>query len=605
MRRRCRQLPLARKRSGVLVTHMKLTSIATALALGAFLSAQGVGNNRDLRLETSFAGGALSMAAKYLPGAGDLGLRVTSPFATQSTAPLLIAFDLRPRTDFASALALPNEPDALGLGLGTVLMVDGTASGMGIISIPTTVGLQGWNMSVPLPDLRLLGTPSLRIAALTLDSAAPNGLAITKTIRHDVETFSGQIMLSGTEYTASTIMGYGTECADVNGDGFADVLAGLPCADPFGLTDAGEVRVFIGPSMTLAQTLRAPLPQAQGWFGNVVRAGDVTGDGITDILVGARQEDVNGVPDAGRVYVFAGPQFTSVTALAAPVLEATARIGHALCTTDWNGDGVLDLVAGSPKSSVGLVPQAGNLHVYAGGSLAWIASLANPAPTDGAKFGYALTGGDLNGDGVGDIASCVPYHDVGVADDTGGVAIYFSPSTVPAVFYTQALDTGAVLGDAIAHGDVNRDGHMDLVVGSEFDDAAAVDGGSVHILLGPSFMSCTEITSPEASVLGGFGSDVALGDVNRDGFLDIVAGEFYADPNGLTDAGQAWVAFGPDFMTRVKSVAADANTGANAGRRVACGDTNGDGFADLVFGAPLSDPSGPVNNNEGAIYLAR
>jgi hypothetical protein len=584
---------------------MKWTSIALALAVSASLAAQGSGNNRDLHLQTSFAGGSLNAAAKYMPAAGDLFLRATSPLGTQSNAPLLIAFDLRGRTDVGSVLALPNEPDALGLGLSTMLLLDGSASGYGIISVPATVGAQGWSLTVPLPDFRLYGSPSLRIAALTLDSAAPNGLAISKTLRHDVEAFSTQTLLSATEYAPSSIMGYGTECADVNGDGVADVLAGVPCADPYGVTDAGEVRVYLGPSLSLSYILRAPQPQAQGWFGNVVRTGDVTGDGFVDILVGARQEDVNGVVDAGRVYVFAGPQFTSVSVLTAPMLETGARIGHALCTTDWNGDGIQDIAVGSPKSSVGLIPQAGNVHIFAGGTFAWLTSIANPTPTDGAKFGYALAGGDLNGDGLGDLASCVPYHDVGVADDTGGVAIYFAPSTSPAIFYTQPVDVGAVLGDAIARGDLNGDGFMDLVVGAEFDDAAALDAGSVHVLLGPSFTALMEITSPEASVLGGFGSDVALGDVNRDGFLDIVAGEFYADPLGLVDAGQAWVAFGPEFVTRVKSVAQDVHAGANAGRRVAVGDTNGDGFADMVFGAPLADPFGPVNNNEGAIYISR
>ncbi|MSR75180.1 MAG: hypothetical protein EXS14_06910 [Planctomycetes bacterium] len=586
---------------------MQISSFLAALFVlfTSTVMAQGAGNNRDLVLNTSFAGASASAAAKYLPGAGVLNLSVTSPAGSQAAAPLFVAFDLRPRGDFASALQFPTETDALGLGANLGILLDGTGQGLGIISMPTTVGANGWQFSAALPDLRQFGSPSLRMAALCFDAGAPNGFAVSRTVRHDVECFTSQVMLTGTEYAASTIMGYGTEVGDINNDGIGDVLAGMPQADPTGVANCGEVRVYIGPSLNLSFALVPPTPQANAWFGQVVRYGDVTGDGVVDLLIGARQEDVNGLVDAGAVYVYPGPSFTTPIRLVGPAPQAGARFGHAICVTDWNGDGLGDLVVGAPKANVGAVVQAGKVFVFCCSTLNHMVTLENPLPAFGAKFGYALAGGDLNGDGLGDVAACVPYHDVGANDDTGGMAVYFSPNTVPAAFYTQPFDNGAVLGDAVVRADFNADGFQDLAVGSEFDDQGALDGGSVHIVWGPTFTQSMELISPEASVLGGFGSDVAAGDVNRDGFMDLVAGEFYADPMGVVDAGQAWVAFGPYFETKLKVVPADANIGANAGRRIACGDTNGDGFADMVFGAPLSAPGGNVNNDEGAIYIAR
>lgn len=576
------------------------------LILASAVFGQGTGNSRDLVLGSQVQSGTETEAAKIVGWNDVLTVSLRTPLGTLAGAPVLIAADLRLRTDDAGALDLPGEPGACGVGPGLFFLVEGTGTATAVFPGLASLGASGHLCTLPIPDLSPLGPISIWIQGATFDAGAPNGIALTKTIRHDTDLLSTASTLTATEYGPGTSMGYGVAAADVNQDGSDDVLVGLPNADPGGVSNAGEVRIWFGPGQTLTQTLTAPAAQAGAAFGSVVRPGDLNGDGLIDLVVGARYEDVAGITDAGAAYVFFGPSFTSSVRVQAPVPEATARFGHMVAVTDWDGDGVGDVAVGAPRGSAGGYAQAGQVHVFRGPSMTLLASLGNPVPQSGSKFGYGLAGGDFDLDGAGDLAIGIPFHDVATADDTGMALIYRGGTTLPYATVAQPLDTGAVLGHAIVAADLNGDSFPDLAFGSEFDDdAGPVDAGSVHIAFGPAFTSTIEIVSPVPQAYGGFGSDVAVGDVNRDERPDLIVGAFYHTVSGLNHAGECVVLLGPVFEQWIELTAPDAAALAEAGRRVATGDVNGDGFDDVMLSAPFASPGGATNAQEGSVYLFR
>lgn len=551
----------------------------------------GLGNGRDLILESSLDAGAASDAAKLTTTNQMLSVTISSPLGTLIGAPIVLACDLRQRANWA-VMDVPGEPFVLGLSQQMFTLVEGP-------SLPAG----GFTFAGPFPDLNAIGDVAVWLQAAAFDPQAPNGYAITRAVRHDPLLLETDDHLASTEFNTGTRYGYAVEAIDLVGGSEAELVVALPGADPSGVSEAGEVRILDGASLNVLTSLVSPSLQSGAWFGSSIAGGDVTGDGVVDLVVGARYEDEAGVVDAGAVYVFEGPTWSTVSRLVSPLPEATARFGHSVAVTDWTGDGIADVVVGAPRESSGGFVQAGRVHIFAGPGLLAPITIDNPTPQTWAKFGYALAAGDLDGAGGGDLVITTPFHDVNVNDDTGRAHIFLSPATVPAFAIEQAEDGFALLGSDACIADFDRDGHPDVAVSAEFDDDAVVDGGSVHVIYGPTFTTTQEIVSPAPLSSAGFGSAVAAGDVNADGYDDLVVGEFWRDINGLAQAGKGWVVFGPQFEQFRGIEAPTLGAGDRVGRRVAVGDLDGDRFADPIFGAPFASPGG--QNTEGEVHVIR
>lgn len=573
--------------------------------LSAFASAQGGGNARDFRMTSSVSSGATTDAAKLIRTNDQLEVAVSTPNGSLLQQPILVGVDVRSRHVLESDIVLPGEPQVCGLTSQLFFLVEGTGTVPALIPGLHTLEVGGNAFSFQLPDLTPLGPIALWVQAVTLDALAPNGLAFSRTVRHDTELLSTTDRFTDLSYGAAVYAGYGLAALDLNGDGRDEILLGLPGADPQGVLNGGELQVLDGVSRQLLYRLRAPQLSWNAWFGNAIRAGDVTGDQQVDLIVGARQEEVSGLTSAGAVYVFVGPDFQQVLRIVSPTPEASARYGHALELTDWNADGLRDVVVGEPKGSAGGFGQAGRVQVHLAPAFQSVVTIANPEPVFGAKFGYALAGGDFNGDGQGDLCIGAPYHDTQGIVDTGRAYVYSAATLQQPILIAPAVPADSLLGAQMSAADVNGDGMIDLAIGAEFEAGSVLGAGAVHLVYGPNFQTELVLRSPEPTADGGFGSDVALGDLNRDGHCDVLSGEFWRNEAGLTRAGRAIVHFGPVFDQHLVLNPAIPVQNAEFGRRVAVGDLDGDSYGDALISAPFEMVPGTSFPQVGTLNLFR
>ncbi|HEX4823993.1 MAG TPA: FG-GAP-like repeat-containing protein [Candidatus Polarisedimenticolaceae bacterium] len=408
---------------------------------------------------------------------------------------------------------------------------------------------------------------------------------------------------------------FGTSVAtagDVNGDGFSDVIVGADKYDN-GQVDEGRAYVYLGGPSGLSTTpaWTAESNQASAFFGaSVAPAGDVNGDGYDDVLVSAYGYD-DGLTDQGRVYLYLGsPTGLSATpAWTAESDQASANFGRSVATAgDVNGDGYSDVIIGATTYDSGQTDE-GKVFVYYGSPAGLPATPSWTAESNqaGAAFGVSVgTAGDVNGDGYDDVIIGARLYDNGQTDE-GRVFLYLGSASGLAanpIWTAESDQAGANFGrSAATAGDVNGDGYADLIVGAYTYDQFQVDAGRAYIYYG----NATGVPTPGPilytgfSVNEGFGISVAAaGDVNGDGYADVIVGAYLYDGTGFTDQGRAYVYLGS--ASGVSTVAAWAtqipDAGAQFGWSVAtAGDVNGDGYSDVIIGAPMA--------NDGESYEGR
>jgi hypothetical protein len=396
----------------------------------------------------------------------------------------------------------------------------------------------------------------------------------------------------------NNLSGYSVSGAgDVNGDGLGDLIIGAPFHDAAG-TDAGRSYVVFGKKDTAEINLVSILNgngtsangggQGAGGFAitgeentlsgfSVSGAGDVNGDGLGDLIIGAPYHDAAGT-DAGRSYVVFGKKDTAEINLG----DVALGLGGFAITGERDGD-----VSGWSVSGAGDVNGDGLDDLIIG-------ALMND--TGGFKAGrsYVVFGKkSTNEINLGDL-------DLGV----GGFAIAAGRSGDKA-------ESGRSVSNA---GDVNGDGLDDLIIGAPGSDAAGTDAGRSYVVFGKK--DTTEINLGDVALgLGGFaitgerdverGGDLSgwsvsgAGDVNGDGLDDLIIGAPGSDAAG-ENAGRSYVVFGKkdtaeinlaDVASGFGGFAINAqNGGDRIGRSVsAAGDVNNDGYDDVIVGAPLND----------------
>ena len=401
---------------------------------------------------------------------------------------------------------------------------------------------------------------------------------------------------------------------DVNGDGYADMIIGAPFYDD-GDPDEGRAFLYIGSATGLISTLwLAEGDQALAQFGaSVSTAGDVNGDGYDDVIIGAPLYD-NFVADDGKAFVYlGGPGGLAASPAWSTRGGITGDLYGASVSTagDVNGDGFADVIVGAPQYSNGQ-PQEGRASVFLGSAsgLSTIAAWTAEADQATADFGKSVhTAGDVNGDGFGDVIIGSPRFDGGTTDGGRAVVYLGSASGLAATptWTKNGTEFLGKLGTAVAGaGDVNGDGYADVIVGTPFASPAHADvylGTNLGVLTTASFTAPANGTNAQSQ----FGISVAgVGDVNGDGFADVAIGSPQYDRDMSENPyGWALVFYGSatglsnNLGSAVTSSPQEAND--RFGLSVAgAGDVNGDGYADVVFGAPFYDNGQP---DEGRAFV--
>ena len=410
---------------------------------------------------------------------------------------------------------------------------------------------------------------------------------------------------------------------DVNGDGYGDILTSSP-----NYSSSGAALVFYGPGLSteLGQVWAAFGPHAGSGFGSSAgTAGDVNGDGYADVIAGALGFE-NDKTDEGAAYVYLGGP-TGLAATAAWSAEGDqvgARMGASVGTAgDVDGDGYADIAVGTPGWGF---EQAGEgmVSVWFGGlgglgAPSWAASADWRHEGDIADLALGTTvacAGDVDGDGLSDLLAGSPSYDHPEVNE--GLVMLFSgrhQGMGMATGWDYASDRQfAALGWSVAAGDVDGNGHSDLILGAPYFDAGVAEEGAVFVFTcgsnGPSLTTPTW-TARGAQAAANLGYSVAnAGDVNGDGYDDILVGARGYSAGGEGSEGHAFLWLGAAAGLGDPGTPANADWSAQANQANAefghcvagAGDVDGDGYADILVGAQYFDSG---QTDEGAVFLWR
>lgn len=389
-----------------------------------------------------------------------------------------------------------------------------------------------------------------------------------------------------------------TGAGDVNGDGFPDFYVTDSFTSPNGASSGQAFVVFGGDQDFPAILELSSLDGANGFVLNGVAAGDrlrtvsetpgdVNGDGINDLIVAAPQADPHGSA-SGQTYVVFGTDQGFP-----PVLELSS----------------LDGVNGFTVNGI--------------------------EEFDGSGTGASIAG-DVNNDGIDDIIIGARAANFIGTFQGAAYVIFGTDQGFPAVLELSSLNgvngftltnlfqlAGLVGSSVSGAGDVNDDGIDDFIIGA----LSAGSSGESYVVFGtdqgfPILFDLSLLDGTDGFAIRGSGAlgdslggaVNAAGDVNGDGIADVIVAAAFADPNGITSAGQVYVVFGSDqgFAAAIDVLSLDGTNGFilngiadrdRAGTDASqAGDINGDGIGDVIVGAILADPNGQSSGQSYVVY---
>lgn len=455
---------------------------------------------------------------------------------------------------------------------------------------------------------------------------------------------------------------------DINGDGIGDFVISAYLANPGGRADAGTTYLVFGHQTSWSATLDLSSLNGSNGFAingvassggvgdysgySVASAGDINGDGIGDLVIGANQ--ASPASRTGVSYVVFGKQtawsatlelstLNGVNGFAIKGVNIGDNSGWSVASAgDMNGDGISDIIIGAVGAAPGGRTNAGASYVVFGKQILWSASF-ELSSLDGVN-GFVINGvnsgdisgssvasaGDVNGDGIGDIIIGAFDADPGARISAGASYVVFGKQTP----WSASLELSSLNGvngfvingvnwyensgySVASLGDINGDGVSDIIIGAyQGYQGTIYQAGVSYVVFGK---QTPWSPSLELSILNGVNgftihgegsgdysgwSVASAGDMNGDGIKDIIIGAPQAYPGGRSNAGVSYIIFGKktiwdaSFNTTI-GLAINGINPANtnifcydqSGSSVAsAGDVNGDGIGDVLIGAPYACP---------------
>jgi hypothetical protein len=615
----------------------------------------------------ALANGLHSFTAKLIDTAGNTFTTTPAVTATVDTVGPTVSISSNTNTLGAgqtATISFTFSEAPTGFAAADITTTGGTLTGLAVSADPkvytATFTPNGGN-----------GTASITVAASSYtDAVGNNGGAGPSPVLSYATGIELSTIALGTGGFVINGQGVGDQsgnsvasAGDVNGDGFGDLIVGARYSDPTTGNDAGRSYVVFGNTGATAIDLSGISNGSGGFVINgqgasdisghsVGSAGDINGDGLSDLIVGAIWSDPAAGGKAGRSYVVFGKSSTisiNLSAIAAGnggfVINgqcANEQIGNSVRSAgDVNGDGLADLIVGAPLSGPAAGLQAGRSYVVFAKSSTTAIDLSAIANGSGGfvingqgasdRSGYSVaSAGDVNGDGLADLIVGAVWSDPAAGASAGRSYVVFGKAGTTAVNLSAiAPSSGTPTGGFVINGqsaadysgvcvasagDVNGDGLADLIVGAYFSDpASGVNAGRSYVVFGKASTSAIDL-SAIAGGTGGFvingqsaadysGLSVAsAGDVNGDGFADVIVGAHEGTAAAGSFAGRSYVVYGKASTSAIELsgiaggsggfVINGQSAGDKSGYKVAsAGDVNGDGLSDLIVGAYKSDPA--------------
>ncbi|MEV0648205.1 hypothetical protein AB0I28_23365 [Phytomonospora sp. NPDC050363] len=496
------------------------------------------------------------------------------------------------------------------------------------------------------------GPANATVAVSRTDATGTHDLGTIPVPASGAFTFTEAPSVTGVnEYTFSSAEGEGHQPAvataslivrprafDFNNDGFAETVAGAPGENLGDDTDTGQLYILPGTrtgatgagSRAIHQDVAGvPGSNEDGdLLGEITASGDFNGDGYADLAASLTGEDLGSAKNAGSVLVFYGSA-TGLTTTGVDTLSVSGEYGGfgiSMAAGDFNGDGVDDLAVGEPGS------YNGSAYVYRGMAGAGLSSndrlpIYDPPGeyNENELFGYAMSAGDINGDGFDDLAVGSMYDWEVKQWSTGSVSVFYGTAygfTSTSQFFTKDTsgvpggsgsfnpdkgDSSDMFGAQVVLADFNGDGKADLAVGAPGSPVTGTDGkrkadaGTVTVLYSSGTKIGTtgavQFTQDTSGLPGGagsndfYGSTLAAGDNNRDGFAELAiysSGDAFVTviPGGAsgltTSKAKAWT-------QDSSGIPGGSETGDHWGSSLRFLDVKGNGHLALVVGASGED----------------
>lgn len=402
---------------------------------------------------------------------------------------------------------------------------------------------------------------------------------------------------------------------DVNGDGFADVIVGAPRAmGGNGNVERGEAYVIYGHGGTFPTTFNVSNIDGVNGFeiigthsmdhlgDSVAGAGDVNGDGLADVIVGATAADGDQAHSGAAYIVYGKAGSRSKTFTSIMPKEEGVKLGGASANDfagssvagggDVNGDGLADVIVGAPLANSNSLNNTGISYVVFGSKTLDNLALVGVGGSSGFRLNGAGGGDqsgssvaildDLNGDGLAEVGVGAPLNDGGALDTGAAYVVFGKSGSFGSTVELSALSggagfklTGQISGDFVgtsihSAGDINGDGHSDLIVGASAAHIGGQIPGAAYVVFGKTgaFADSTMLnglTLKDGLVLKGASSGSATGisvsgagDVNHDGYADLIVG---AEFSGNGQAGSARIVYGgPNGVDTAPTYSANGKT---------------------------------------------